>query len=438
MTEQVKKILMVAYVFPPIPYAGTFRSLRLCKGFQKRGVETHVLTINEYDDIPNDYQLLETIPPQVTIHRTPIIDPWRLFKSWKKRHQNMRGFRYLDKSISLFLWFLSLPDHMVLWVPFAVVRGMQIIREHGIQTVYVSSPPHSTQLIGCLLKKFTGIRLIADFRDPIVGNVYDMSFKGTSLRSRIESRLKTSLERLIVAYADRIVVNTETHRKELSERYGKDTFVTIRNSFDEDDYQAMDTRRYDTFTIAHVGGIYGLRQPDVLFRAVKRLELFRTFEQLRLHVIFVGLNEPYLMDGITKYGVERYVKVLPMVSHHEAMEIMIRSHLLLLIKAIGPGSLGQIPGKFFEYMGSGNRILCIGPLESEVAGIMREVDAGYVVEDDENYLAEALNNEYDYFITGTTRRITMSDVERFGSEHMTGKMVELMWKGGETGFTEKH
>lgn len=423
----MKKILMVAYVFPPISYAGTFRSMRLCRGFHERGVEVHVLTIQEYDDIPNDYRLLGAIPPQVNIHRTPIIDPTRWFQNWKERHQLMWGLKYVNKIVSFFLWFLCLPDHMILWVPIALARGIRIIRENGIEAVYVSSPPHSTQLIGVLLKIMTGARLIADFRDPIIGNAYDMSFKDGGLRPWIERHLKIYLESKIVAHADRIAVNTETHRKEMSERYGKNTFVTIRNSFEKNDYKGIETRRYDTFTIAHVGSMYGLRRPDVLFRAIKHLECRRAPEPLRLDVIFVGLNEPHLMDGITKYGVERYVKILPMVPHHEAIEIMVRSHLLLLIKATGPGSLGQIPGKFFEYIGSGNRILCLGALKSEVAGIIQEIDGGYVVEDDDHTLAGILDQEYDSFMSGATQRILGANVGMFGSEHMTGKMIELMY-----------
>jgi len=316
---------------------------------------------------------------------------------------------------------------MALWVPFAFIRGMKIIREHNIGTVYVSSPPHSTQIIGCLLKKFTGVRLIADFRDPIIGNAYGTSFKDNkSLRLRIERNLDDRLEYLIVACADKIVVNTETHRREMMERHEKDIFVTVRNSFDKSDYDGIDGRRYDTFTVAHVGSMYGLRRPDVILRAIKHLDQTRGSEQLRLQVLFVGLNEPHLVEMIKRYGLERYVKILPMVSHHEAIEIMVHSHLLLLIKATGPGSLGKIPGKFFEYVGTGNRIIVLGPLESEVAGIIKEINAGVVFEDDVKQLADFMSREYDAFLAGETKRVMPKDIDKFSSEYMASKLIELL------------
>lgn len=51
-------ILIVAYSFPPIPYSGTYRIIRTCKGLSRLGVEVHALSINIDDDIPNDYELL--------------------------------------------------------------------------------------------------------------------------------------------------------------------------------------------------------------------------------------------------------------------------------------------------------------------------------------------------------------------------------------------
>lgn len=418
---------MVAYVFPPLQYAGTFRSIRLSKGFHEQGIETHVLTIKEYDDIQNDYKLLKSIPKQVNIHRTPIIDPWRWFQNWKKRHSQMWGFKYVNKVVSFFLWFLCLPDHMVLWVPFALCRGISVIRKYDIKTVYVSSPPQSTQFIGLLLKKITGVRLIADFRDPIIGNAYASSFNDSvEPRSRIERKLNMQLEHLIVENADKIVVNTETHRKEMMVRYGKDTVVTVRNSFDASDFEGIDTGRYGMFTIAHVGSMYGLRRPDVLFKAIKQLEKQYNEKPLNMQVLFVGLNEPYLAEGIACHNVEKFVKILPVVPHDKAIEIMVRSHLLLLIKATGQDSIGQIPGKFYEYLGTGNRILLLGPRESEVANIIREINAGYVIEEDEDELAVLLSREYKSYLDGCTKRLIPSDMDKFSAKHMVSKMIELL------------
>ncbi len=79
-----KKVLFIAYIFPPIPYGGTYRALRLCRGFSEHDIACHVVTLKEYEDIPNDYDLLKRIPDSVIVHRVPSIDPWRKYQKIKK------------------------------------------------------------------------------------------------------------------------------------------------------------------------------------------------------------------------------------------------------------------------------------------------------------------------------------------------------------------
>lgn len=428
MSEE-KNILVVAYVFPPIPYAGTHRTVRLLRGMKDRNIRTHVLTIKTYDDIPNDNDLLRKIPDDITIHRTPLIDPWRRFQNWKKTNHSIYGFRYIVKVVSALLRFIIFPDHMVLWVPFAVYKGLHIIRRNHIDTIYVSSPPHSTQLIGYLLKKITGKRLVIDFRDPIVGNVGSKSLNDpTDFISKIESRLIQAYELCIVNHADSVIVNTETHRSELSRRYNRGShpnIVTVHNSYDPDDYKNARKITCNQYTIAHVGSVYGTRKADILFQALRILEQEFFPDALKIHVLFVGLNDGALEQSVKSYSVEKYVTIRKFVPHREAVSVMVSADMLLLIKMTGPNSFGQIPGKFFEYLGAGRKILCLGPRESEVAGIIKKMDVGYNVDDDLDELVSILRSEYKAFLEGKNRQTTGRDVANYSAGQMAKRISDL-------------
>ncbi len=105
---------------------------------------------------------------------------------------------------------------------------------------------------------------------------------------------------------------------------------------------------------------------------------------------------------------------------------MRRAHLLLLIKATGKWSKGQIPGKFFEYVGSRNPVLCIGPKESEVATLIQDQALGYVVEDDLAEMTAVMRAIYDQYLqTGTTPMLTEKQIQPFSSVEMVEKMVKL-------------
>ena len=422
----MKKILIIAYPFPPIPYSGTYRIIRICKGLSRLGVDVHALSIKTDDNIPNDYDLLKKLPNDININRTYIPDPWLLYQQWKKNNKGRKGFKYINKILSLLLKLITIPDHQIFWIPFAVFHGCKIIKKHHIKTILISSPPNSSQLIGYFLKKITKVKWIADFRDPIVGNIAATHLiKPKDLMSKFENRVLIALEKLVVKNADICIANTETHRKELTKNFNTDKFVTIRNSFDEDDYKGISGEKYEKFTIAHLGSMYGLRKADVLFKAIKELEGSIAPEPLNLQVLFVGSNDLRLKQQVCDYGVEKYVEIKGMVLHKKAIEIMVKSHLLLLIKATGEGSYGQIPAKFYEYLGTGNRIICLGPLESEVAEIIRALSAGYVVENDAKQLLEILKKEYVNFSHGRGTEPKPRGVEEFSSEFMAQKLMEV-------------
>lgn len=419
-------LLFIAYTFPPIPYGGTYRALRLCRGFADRDIKCHVVTLKEYEDIPNDYNLLKRVPHSVIIHRAAIIDPWRRYQGIKKNFIGKIWFKVVNKFISFSLRFITFPDHMLLWVPFAVFSARKVIREQGIETVLVSSPPDSSQLVGWILKKWMKIQWIADFRDPIYGNVAQVDMiNPTRLLDRFQKKMLIKYDRLISISADVLVANTETHAEQLRQNYGCTNVQVIRNSYDQTDFSNIREDKYPVLTIAHVGSIYGKRNPDLLFAAIKQLASEYAPEKLRLQIVFLGLGGDSLRENIKRYGIEEYVKVKGQVPHQEAIESMCRAHLLLLIKATGKWSKGQIPGKFFEYIGSRNPVLCIGPKDSEVASLIQEHELGYVVEDDLAQMVSIVRKIYQQYLqAGTSSMLTKEQIKSFSSAEMVEKMLQ--------------
>jgi hypothetical protein len=373
MSGNKKELLVIAYVFPPIAYAGTFRSLRLCKYLTRLGFSLSVLTIEEQPDLHNDQALLEQIQDKVKIHRTRTVDPWRWYQP-KKKHLvgNLPG-RMLDKAISLLLDFVNQPDHMIFWVPFAVVKGLSLCRGHKDLVLYTSSPPHSEHWIGYLLKKFGNKKWIADLRDPIIGNI------GTKKSSHFHKAILAFLERRVLGNADAVIVNTAVAKKHLETRFPGRNIHHVGNSYDPEDFSGISEEKFPAFTLAHIGSLYSFRKIDGILQAIRSLHDQGHITPENFQLLLVGLNNKRVAKEVGNSGVERFVSIRPAVSHRNALEIMVRSHLLLLIKGFGPNSATQIPGKLFEYLGSGNPILYLGPEESEAADIIRSQSAGYII-----------------------------------------------------------
>ncbi len=424
----MRKVLVIAYTFPPIPYAGSYRALRLCRGFVEKGMECHVITLKEYHDIPNDYTLLLTVPSAIQVHRVPIVDPWRRYQTIKKNYIGRCWFKYINKVVSFFLRFITFPDHMLFWVPLALYRALRVIKKNNIDTVLVSSPPDSSQLVGWILKKWMKIQWIADFRDPIYGNVAQVNLiNPVILLDKVHKKLLMKYDRFIACNADTLIANTETHAGQLQQNYTCTNVQVVRNSFDATEFANVAQEKYPVLTIAHVGSIYGKRNPDLLFAAIKQLASDYAPEPLQLQIIFIGLGGHSLHKNIARYGIEKYVKVNAQVPHNEAIESICRAHLLLLIKATGKWSEGQIPGKFFEYIGSRNRILCIGPKKSEVATLINDYELGYVVEDNVKEMLSVLREVYSQYLqAGTFSILSKEQIKPFSSKVMVEKICNVL------------
>lgn len=422
------KLLYITYVFPPIPYGGTYRALRICRGLIGKNIKCHVITLKEYSDIPNDYDLLKSVPGSVIVHRAPIIDPWRRYQAIKNKYTGKYWFVFINKIVSLMLRFITFPDHMLFWVPFAVFTAIRVIRQERIDTILVSSPPDSSQLIGWVLKKWKKVRWIADFRDPIYGNVAQVSIiNPDNFSDKLHKKVLNKYDRFVCSTADVLIANTENHAAQLRSRHGRTNVHVIRNAYDLEELSNSKNDKYGVLTISHVGSIYGNRNPDLLFSAIRQLTSEYMPETLQLQILFIGLGGGTLRESIKRFEIDEYVKIIEQVAHHSAIEYMCRSHLLLLIKATGKWSQGQIPGKFFEYVGSHNPVLCIGPKNSEVATLIKEGNLGYVVEDDLAEMVSILRIIYaQYLESGNLHMLSEAQVTPFSSTEMVDKIYQII------------
>lgn len=418
----MKKILIIAYVFPPIAYAGTHRTLRLCKHLCQIGYDIDVLTIDIQKDLHNDFQLLGSIDRDVTIIRTPIRDPYRLHRTIKAGIGHAKIGKLFASVVGRLAEMISKPDHMVYWLFSALGPALRLIKENRYETVYTTSPPHSVQILGYLLKKLVpGIRWVVDLRDPVLDN---LMMDRTDLANRA---IHSWLERKIARRADAVIFNTNYALQCFEDRYRTNKSHLIRNSYDETSFEPAPLDHYDPFTISHVGSIYSFRNVDPLFQAVAQLHHEGAIDSRRFRLRFVGMNDATLAPKIDTFGLQSFVDIEGMLPHRQAIEIMRRSHMLLLVKGLGKNSGSQIPGKLYEYLASGNPIVHIGPVESEAADIIASEAAGRTFTDNVEELAAYLQENYRKFCENPSGCKNLQlNREKFSSRNMASQMHQVL------------
>ncbi len=410
-----KKILYIAYNFPPQGGGGVLRSLKFVKYLPYFGWDPIVLTCKKPSYGIYDESLLEQIPENIKIERVYTLTPYNFFKILKKI-----GLSKLRQIID-YLFFI--PDKLIGWIPFAYNRAVKLIKNEGIGVIITTSPPHSTHFIGILVKKkFPNVTFIADFRDAWCENPF-RNVKRNSIRDKIES----IMERYVIRYADRIIFNTHSSLNLHLKKYGdiiKSKSLYITNGYDSDDFVDIKKKRNDgKFIILHTGDIYGIRSIKPLINAIETLANNNLEILKKIIVKFVG----YSISGIEKKQVDnsfvgKLFEFEKFVSHKDCLQMMVDADLLLLITGTDENKV-MIPSKFYEYLGCGTSILAISE-KGELTDILESCSAGeWAKSDDTTGIARILEKN---IFAKTQITHDKNRIEQFSRKRLTQSLVEIL------------
>lgn len=380
----MKRVLFITYYWPPSGGAGVQRGLKFVKYLPELGVEPIVLTVDpdraSYPSI--DASLNAEVGPGVRVVRTRSFEPLRILAAVAgKRAVPHAGFAgtgregLLQRAMRWVRGNWMLPDARRGWVKHAVAAATRIITGEGIDTILISSPPHSSQLIGLALKKrFPGLRWIADLRDPWT----DIYFAKELLKGPRAERLDAAWEARVLEQADAIVVVGPSMKASFAKRYGaavEAKITVIPNGYDRADIDRIPEvpARKGTFRITYVGTMAGSYDPRVLFAAAARL---RAEGPRPIELRFVGSIAADVRAMAAAEGVDDLCTWAPPVPHDEALREMAAADMLLLVIPGGEGEERILTGKLFEYLAVRRPILGIGPAQGDAGAIIRACDAG--------------------------------------------------------------
>jgi hypothetical protein len=378
-----RKILLISYHFPPSTEVGGLRAANFVRQLPRFGWEPSVLTLKDRYLEKVDLEKLKYVGSVkiAKAGRMPTLSPvylgikgiaQRLFKrsnptasmSGSHGRAGIPSGRMAEtvarKLRRYILSFLSLPDEQRNWVWPAVFQAIRLIRRDKIDCILTSSPPYSVHLVGWLLKCFTGVRWIADYRDPWMTG----GSKRMYLTCAASLKIERWLEWKVVQKADLVVANTEMLCEAFRKAYGSrlpDRFICITNGFDGEFFSSFGhVEKNKVFTIIYTGTLYFGRTPEPLFQAVHELIKEGRIDAHAIRIRLVGqcrfINGRPIDEIVQEYQLDGIVEVLESVSYIQAIEMVKQSHLALLL---APNQPYQIPAKTYDYMGTGTRILAM-------------------------------------------------------------------------------
>ena len=423
----MQKVLVITYYWPPAGGPGVQRWLKFVKYLRDFGVDP-VVYIPENPNYPIiDETFEEEIPEDITIYKHRIFEPYRIagILSKKKTKRISSGIiqtknqSFLEK---VMLWIRGnffIPDARKYWVRPSVKFLFDVLQKEQIDTVITTGPPHSVHLIGYHLKEFKNVKWIADFRDPWTSIGYHKKLKLT----RMAQNRHKELEQLVLTKADKVVVTSETTKKEFRTITRKPVKV-ITNGFDN--IVANRVVLDEKFTISHIGSMLTGRNPKNLWKVIAELIAENLAFKESIQLRFLGVLSDDVLQTLKEFNLENYVDVIGYVSHEEALKYQQKSQILLLAEIDSEETKGIIPGKLFEYMAAERPILGVGPIGWEVADMVASTKTGAIFEYTAHFqLKNVLLNWFEQYQSNQLG-VSSVNTNQYSRRELTRKLAEYI------------
>lgn len=440
MDWQGRSVLLITYNWPPDLSVGSVRPVHLARGLARNGWRPIVLTVDErYYELKHS----ETTnsPSDITVIRTRrFLSPREIYAFLKKVLRPLQGEvpivhenvvagnssgsnRWLARLKRSIVSLVNIPDEYVGWIPFAVWGGVRAVRKYKINCVVSTAPFFTAHLVAGMVSMFAQVPWVAEFRDPWSSNVH----KSLGGRSGLSEYLARWLEQRVVHAAERVVCVTSVMTEAYCALYPDEPlckWATITNGFDKEEFKAMGSVRANRrFTITYLGSFNYFRRPHLLLQSVADLLREGAIKKDDVLIKFIGecryadgQSVAELAEGLGLEGICEIVDLLP---RPEVFREMMEAYVLLLLANEQPL---QIPGKTFEYMGAGRRVLTITESTSATAEVVRYTGIGEVVAPgDLSAMKQVLRQWYGEYCSGSIR-------EREPSRGNAGRIMEYEWE----------
>lgn len=410
---QGKKVLFVAYFYPPSESTGVPGSMRTLKFIRNlTNGERYVLTTPP--QVAGARDALSHISLPVNSESVNRVGSWDLFRfllavrrsllkilGKKQRSVAQSGPEIGDsvfknatddptelpgrmQRFKDFVYNLCyFPDQAGPWIIPAFLAGRRLVKQRKLDVVFATGSPWSGLIVGYLISRATGKPLIADFRDPWMNNPFHQS------KGKLLDRWSARLEQAVVRHAAAVSLNTPPLLDEFLKRYptlDKTKFFVLPNGFDPAEFDhVIPEARPDqgrSLLLCHAGFLYGVRDPEVLLEAIRKAN--RRLAASAKRVVFRQIGDVQLSYDIQ----DRYADLIEDHSllidaprpYKECLSVLASADAVVNIQ---PATQSQIPSKLYDYLGINRPIINITSRDGALGRLVTERDIGSLVEFDE-------------------------------------------------------
>lgn len=418
MNRDVRKVLYIAYYFPPMGLSGVQRTLKFVKFLPQYGWNPTVLTVAPTAYFAQDLSLLKEVEEAgIEIVRTSSLDANYFLK--KKRVVRMPSER-VRKTLQFFGDTFLIPDSKIGWKRKALRAATELLERDRFDLIFATAPPQTDFLIGVELKKKFDIPLVVEYRDAWLN--YPFKYYPTPLHHYLHRRL----ERKVLKAADRIVVTQRRMKENILKAHrnlGYHDVTIISQGYDESDFVSIDPteKKEGCLTIAHAGAFYGGRNPSVIIRALHNVLKNDAHLRGKIELKLIGNIRTEDEKLVRQLGLQEDVIFTGYLEHRNCTAMLQAADVLWFVNDNDLSS----PGKLYEYFGARKPLLA-SVVDGYIKQLIEESGAAVCVPlNDVSAHEEALRNLYAQYEGKQLPVVPDAFADRFNRAKLTGELAKI-------------
>ena len=421
-----KTIGILAYYWPPAGGSGVQRWLRFANHLCDLGWDVHVFTFKNPKYPIREKSSLEIINPKIKVNKIKgfefpkfMTSPSEniLFNNYYSDYSITRSYMY-DQVARKFIYTLRelflFPDARRFLINPSYKFLKNYFRKHNLNHLITTGPPHSMHLAGMKLKKDSGIKWIADFRDPW------SNFFQNKLLNELDLTIKKheKAEADVLKNCDGVFTTSESLKSKFLIKNKNSYYVP--SGFEKE----IESTDHNKFRIIYAGSMKEIQNPKNLWLALH--DLIKSDEKFKdlLEIILIGNIDRRVINSI-EFKKIRDRKILSYMSKKQLDDEISKSQLQVVCSVNYPDSDDIVPGKFFHYLSSKKNILGISNKGSDLEKIINETKSGMSFdydnyEDLKNYIYKC----YQVFLKGVKPKKELD--EKYLSINIVKKIEQIV------------
>ncbi len=373
--SKAKRVLLLAFFFPPRVTTGSLRATYLAKYLPGFDWRVTVVTAKTKTGAPPEWaEVIETNYEDIVqrvkryVGIRPEVSANSLGSTSKMGSRMTIKQRFVEQAYRL----LTFPDPYAGWLKPGLQAVRQLLASEKYDALLSTSYPYTAHLIASRALAKRAIPWVADLRDAWRGNHYEIS--------PISSLLNSLLERKTLKRSTAITTVSTPLAQLIHANNPAIPTIAIPNAFDPEEWRDVPYTRPSKFTLTYAGSLLqGFRDPEPLLDAL--IDEFQAsgIERERVEIVLYVRREKWLEEAIIRRGLGDVVTLKGYVDRAEVLKAERATSVNVLLLRDHPDESGVYTGKLFEYLGAGLPIIAIGgPEQSVVRDLLDRVGGSYV------------------------------------------------------------